>query len=62
MKVPLVPTEYSDFLTDPNEKISAKTTEDPFAQSGIKARVPDFQTLRGSRRVVSNICRLAAFK
>ena len=28
----MVPTEYADFLTDdPDEKITATTTEDPFA-------------------------------
>ena len=35
MKVPLVPTEYADFLTDnPDDKITATTTEDPFAAFG----------------------------
>ena len=34
MKVPLVPTEYSDFLTVDEDPEDEKTTEDPFAAFG----------------------------
>ena len=34
LKVPLVPTEYSDFLTVDEDPEDEKTTEDPFAAFG----------------------------
>ena len=34
MKVPLVPTEYSDFLTVDEDPEDEKATEDPFAAFG----------------------------